>query len=354
MTTEKVLKQEQDQYSPINNKVPALEGSTLSLQRPQEAQISTMSFPLMAISPSVSKQTLLSFPQQPSIVSNNLPIMTMLKESSPQFNSIDDNRLLIETSMALSESMMMSTLNPMQVEDSQMRHTYPLSAAHALSEFEEQSSGSSSGVGGMMMTSEILDVSGSGDSGGLYLQRSSESGSNEAGISLESALGEEDDDIWRHVDIVVPNSVRGVHATGELQSPEDSFIAISNSIEQQQQQHVSRTTSYKKLLPSQGHVHNKSHIKGQTQIQNQERLGIQVSSFGTKTTTNDEVGRSASVGKLTRRNSGGIMALTESAAARIASTSRPSSRNSSRPPSRASTGSGEVDTHSKVPPWKPR
>jgi hypothetical protein len=123
--------------------------------------------------------------------------------------------------------MIMSTLNPMQDEDFQMRHTYPLSTAHALSEFEEQSSNSSGGVGGMMMTSEILAVSGSGDSGGLYLQRSSESGSNEAGISLESALGEEyDDDIWRDVDVVIPNSVRGVQAPGELQSPEDSFIAI--------------------------------------------------------------------------------------------------------------------------------
>ena len=291
-------------------------------------------------SPSLPTPTVVTFP--PSTTENP-------DEAVSSFQP-EDNRLLIETSMALSESMMMSTLNPLQDEAAQMRHTYPLSLAHdggLVGSIEDRSEGSSHSGGGGLTTSEILAVSGSGDSGGLFLQRSGGSGSNEAGLSLESALGdddEEEEDIWRgEDDEIVSTKVRAT-AVGELQSPDDSFIAIPHSTDQYR--------SFGKLLPSQT---RHSRMEGQAQV-NLERKQSAISLFGSKPRSASRGSTDSAQGSaLPRRNSGGVMALTESAAARIASTSRSNSRNSARPPSRAGsvgTASGEVDAQKA--PWKPR
>lgn len=292
-------------------------------------------------SPSLPTPTVVTFP--PSTYENP-------DEAVSTFFQPEDNRLLIETSMALSESMMMSSLNPLQDEAAQMRHTYPLSLAHdggLVSSIEDRSEGSSHSGGGGLTTSEILAVSGSGDSGGLFLQRSGGSGSNEAGLSLESALGddeEEEEDIWRgEDDEIVSTKVRAT-AVGELQSPDDSFIAIPHSTDQYR--------SFGKLLPSQT---RHSRMEGQAQV-NLERKQSAISLFGSKPRSASRGSTDSAQGSaLPRRNSVGVMALTESAAARIASTSRSNSRNSARPPSRAGsvgTASGEVDAQKA--PWKPR
>lgn len=266
----------------------------------------------------------------------------------------DDNRLLIETSMALSESMMMSTLTHLQDDVIQMRQTYPLSLAQGGegSSLEDQSEVSSSVGGGVLMTSEILAVSGSGDSGGLFLQRSGGSGSNEAGLSLESALRDDDEDdnddvdIWRDADNRVGKA--RTTAAGELQSPDDSFIAISDSNVQQR--------SYGKLLPAQVNSQVNAMQRQPSPSARAESMP-RSSSRGSTDSAYIEGSASTMSTRIPRRNSGGVMALTASAAARIASTasSRSNSRNSDRPPSRASSAgrsSGEVEAHKA--PWKPR